>query len=338
MSSNEKNNIGDYDSIIDNIMNNDDDSFEDSFNDSYDKASENDNLSEIDNEYLEEDNIIKDIDEESLKALNNRTKSNDPEDSLFEQFDDNDDSDDIDYPLSLNDNEEYSHRFNKLKELSSREDTDEDIDDIIQKQLETNRNINVNKQSNHIAVNLLDIEEEQQKFNDKAGDEKRLKILWTSVFALAVFALIAILIIPAITNTHKEVAENKPQNLNIGEIIGESNNSNNSDDTDNNNNNTQPSEEVEIPEDGKKIDYEITTNGNIQTASVAWVNGAGEAEDKTGVSIPWTLSVGAKKNVNPILAASTNGEGTVTCTIKEDGKEIATKSSSGNSPEVTCGE
>lgn len=336
--SSKEDNIEEYDSIIEDIMN--DDSFNDSFNDSYDMASEEDQLSNIEDD-LEDNDMMKNIDEESLKALDNSKKKRNSEDSLFEQFDnDDEDNDDIDYSLlSLSDNEEFSHRFNKLKELSSREDVSEDVDDIIQKQLETNRNINLNKQSNHIAVNLLDIQEEQQYFNNKAGDEKRIKMISFTVLGVLVFSVLALFIIPIMTTNKQEVAENKPQNLNIGEIIGESNDANNNvEENDTNSNNPSASEEVEVPEDGKKIDYEITTSGDIQSASVAWVNGAGEAEDQTGVSIPWTLSVGAEKNVNPILAASTNGEGTVTCTIKEDGKEIATKSSSGKSPEVTCGE
>lgn len=337
--SSKKNN--EYDSIIEDVMN-DNDSFEDSFNESYNAISEEDNLSHIDEDDLEEDNdLIKNIDEESLKALNN-SKNNDPDDSLFEQFDndDNDDNDDIDYSLlSLSDNEEYSHRFNKLKELSSREDVSEDVDDIIQKQLETNRNINLNRKSNHIAVNLLDEQQEEQQFDDKAGDEKRLRIITFGGVGLAIFSVLALFTIPAMmSHNNQEVAENKPQDLNIGEIIGENNNANNTDNSNTDTNSTDSSEEVDIPEDGKKISYEITTSGDIQSASVAWVNGVGEAEDKTGVSIPWNLTVGAKKNVNPVLAASTNGEGTVTCTIKEDDKEIATKSSSGKSPEVTCGD
>ena len=321
--SSKNNDLEDYDSIIDDIMNEEDDG----------SSSDNDNIDV--SEDTSDDDFVKDIDSDSLKALNNR-HTDSSEDSLFEQFDDDDES--ADYSsISLDNNEDYAHRFNKLKELSSRQEVSEDVDDIIQRQLETNRNINANKRSNHIAVNLLDVEEESPQYDNKAGDEKRIKIISYTFGGLLVFSVLALfLIIPIISHSSKEVAEEKPQDLNIGEIIGENNDANNNDSSSSGQSNDNNEEEVDIPEDGKKLEYEITTSGDIQSASVAWVNAAGEAEEKTGVSIPWKMAVGAKKNVNPVLAASTNGEGTVTCTIKEDDKEIATKSSSGKSPEVTC--
>lgn len=289
----------------------------------------------------EEDNItMSDIDYEALEELNRMSPANIKDNTALHNVPDDLENEDYD----INTSKDMLYAFNDLKELSTRKksDDDEDIEEAFQRQYISNRN-NTNV-SSITGISLIDdpVELSIAKDVKGPGDDNNIRLVKTLVIALVFCVFLSPFLAVYFANMERdneEVTASSGQNISIGDLID-----NNGSIANSNNNSGEQSQSalppstdtVDVPEGGSKITYEISTEGDIRSASVAWVSGVGQTENQAGVTLPWSISIGAQANTNPVLAATTTGSGTVTCKILQDDVQIATKSASGDSPEVTC--
>lgn len=84
------------------------------------------------------------------------------------------------------------------------------------------------------------------------------------------------------------------------------------------------------------IEYRIESSGSINLASAAYIQDNGTEKVENFSSFPWTRTVNLVSNIVPQLGASASGNGELTCTILQDGKEMVTKTADGTDPTVIC--
>ena len=84
------------------------------------------------------------------------------------------------------------------------------------------------------------------------------------------------------------------------------------------------------------VTYKVTADGAINNAATSFIEQTGQESTDSFMTFPWEKTVTLSSNIVPQLGVATVGEGTVTCTVTQDGKEIASKSADGKDPTVIC--
>jgi len=79
--------------------------------------------------------------------------------------------------------------------------------------------------------------------------------------------------------------------------------------------------------------YTVTSDGGISVISYATVQG--QAQDTAVTGTTWTKAI-PQDVQSAVVVAQNAGGGTISCTISEDGKEVARQSSNGQYAVVTC--
>lgn len=96
-----------------------------------------------------------------------------------------------------------------------------------------------------------------------------------------------------------------------------------------NNENSVPSSENEAPvvtENDSQITYRVTSQGDVEAASVSYIEGKGEAKQKNGIALPsWEETVAVDNESHPYIGISWTGGGTINCEIIKDGQNIGTQ-------------
>lgn len=95
-------------------------------------------------------------------------------------------------------------------------------------------------------------------------------------------------------------------------------------------------DDVSVPDNGSLVRYEITTQGDISSVSLSYIDGEGKSSSESSVSLPWSTSVGMEEGYTPVLKANSAGRGTVTCSVAVDGEVVTRDTNSGDSPSVDC--
>lgn len=247
---------------------------------------------------------------------------------------------------SLNDSER-TNRIVELRRIASEQMggeylTDEQIaDDALSAQISVNRSgADLKDQPKMVSVMEEPLAEEDMPSLEEAsnpGDRKKLKTIYLSLGSF----IAAVLLISGTAFVVNQ--EDSPEQTVRGQSIvaGEEINNNDEGSQDSNsessdNSSSSESASVQVPRGGSEVEYSITAEGNIGSVSVAWLDGSGTPDDQVNVALPWSKTVGARSSVSPMMKASSSGYGTLTCTITDDGEEIAEETVSGDSPEITC--
>lgn len=95
-------------------------------------------------------------------------------------------------------------------------------------------------------------------------------------------------------------------------------------------NDSTPSQEEDtepvIGDNDSKITYRVTSQGDVDAASISYIEGKGEAEQKNGINLPdWEKTVAVDNSSQPYIGISWTGGGTINCEIIKDGENIGTQ-------------
>lgn len=103
---------------------------------------------------------------------------------------------------------------------------------------------------------------------------------------------------------------------------------------------TSDSESPILTENDSKITYRVTSQGDVEAASVSYIEGKGEAKQRNNISLPsWENSVAVNNSSQPYIGISWTGGGNVNCEIIKDGQNIGTQgevTSSAEQKTVAC--
>lgn len=103
---------------------------------------------------------------------------------------------------------------------------------------------------------------------------------------------------------------------------------------------TSDSESPVLTENDSKITYRVTSQGDVEAASVSYIEGKGEAKQRNNISLPsWENSVAVNNSSQPYIGISWTGGGNVNCEIIKDGQNIGTQgevTSSAEQKTVAC--
>lgn len=247
----------------------------------------------------------------------------------------------------LLDNESQSmiQEINKINTES--ELPQENDDDFIKQSLINRHNLQAFMPSDTSLLDVFSEKNNREKKDYSAGDAKTVH--GATVFLIScVFLCVASIVFGAwITSASKPdpidplaAQKNGPVAMGSGNPIDSSNNDSASAPTTGaspGGQNESHSEGVRIPEGGVKVEYKITATGDVKGSSATYLEGDGTQEKALNIKLPWTKSVGMEGDVFPQIAVSSTGSGvTLTCSIFEEGEEIAKEISSGDNPTVEC--
>lgn len=169
------------------------------------------------------------------------------------------------------------------------------------------------------------------------GDTKKIRIIGAIAASVVAFSLILALAIVAFGKEKEPETTARGQSVIAGEQIeSQSNSGQNPTSTSAQNSDSSTSENVSVPRGGSKISYEIEAEGEVKGVSLSWIDGNGVPDSQVDASLPFKKIVGAKSSVSPMMKANSSGYGTLTCTIKKNGKKIAEETVSGDSPTIEC--
>ena len=90
------------------------------------------------------------------------------------------------------------------------------------------------------------------------------------------------------------------------------------------------------------IIYSVTGSGTTMASTIAYAtlqegNGQNGESEATNAPLPWTKTITASGLLTAFsLSAQNGGEGSITCTITEDGKVVDTNTATGQYASVTC--
>jgi len=95
-------------------------------------------------------------------------------------------------------------------------------------------------------------------------------------------------------------------------------------------NDSTPSQEEDtepvIGDNDSKITYRVTSQGDVDAASISYIEGKGEAEQENGINLPdWEKTVAVDNSSQPYIGISWTGGGTINCEIIKDGENIGTQ-------------
>lgn len=241
-----------------------------------------------------------------------------------------------------NDYHDYSDLdLASLSSFSDRDDSYQDIDDIIAQQ--SYENIRANQAIGNApgAINLIPdaSPDTKKKPNDDPGDNK-----WMKAMLFLALAFILVLVSGIIFGAWYKPEDNTgnvnlsgPVTIAEGEIIDPSNPPTTTDGTSGGSSDRVSDDDIRVPEGGSIVRYRIEVEGEVNAASVAYIDGSGDQESETGItSFPWEEALGMRDSTNPQIAINSSGYGTVTCIITQDGDEVAEKTVSGENPSVEC--
>lgn len=83
------------------------------------------------------------------------------------------------------------------------------------------------------------------------------------------------------------------------------------------------------------LTFEVT--GSARSGSMTWVGDGMSTVQENGAKLPWKKVVTYKEGTLGVnMSAQNEGGGTITCTIKEDGKVLSTNTSKGEYAIVMC--
>lgn len=81
---------------------------------------------------------------------------------------------------------------------------------------------------------------------------------------------------------------------------------------------------VIVGEDSSRVTYKVTSHGDVEAASVSFMEGKGQARQQNGIGLPeWEQSVAIDNSAKPYIGVSWIGGGTVNCEIIKDGEAIS---------------
>lgn len=86
------------------------------------------------------------------------------------------------------------------------------------------------------------------------------------------------------------------------------------------------------------IVYTVTGRGTADITYDSFENGSSGSADDNGAALPWTKTITGSGlfNLYDVSATSDSGSGSIACTLKVDGKVVASQSSSGQFANVDC--
>lgn len=81
-----------------------------------------------------------------------------------------------------------------------------------------------------------------------------------------------------------------------------------------------------LGENDSKITYRVTSQGDVDAASVSYIEGKGEAKQQNGINLPdWEQTVAVDNSSQPYIGISWTGGGTINCEIIKDGQNVGTQ-------------
>lgn len=214
----------------------------------------------------------------------------------------------------------------------------DDSDNVLLKQMSTNaRGRSIQNLPTGISMIELNDDLEDPEVT-RAGDEKRLK--WMAIAAMSIVVSVvasvsvALMVRPEIPAPI--VAYGQGQSVGGGEVIDRNAAPAGAPGENSMSRSGSSGSEAVVPDGGSRITYKVKSEGDIASASATYVDASGLPVQETGISLPWEITVGAKASVTPNFAVAARGFGTLTCEVTSDGKVVAEKTSTGESPTVNC--
>lgn len=320
-------NIEDYGNLDSDILNNfDDDDYDEDVSDNYDE------VDEYGNPELERFGDYRDI------SSDKETHIFSDENEYFEA-DDGGDFDDIN---TFQDEVLEEKNPDELKAFLASNGEGDIEDDSLLEQVEYNRYV---LDGSDIAedVSLIDDPDENHdkpsRFSEETIRYANMFMWFLGFLILLVTAIIMISLIVS-KNSEKDIASDNyisPSNNNPignGELYSPEEESSSNEEA----SSAAPttSDNMEAPEGGSLVRYEITTQGDISGVALSYIDATGGAESNSGVSLPWSTTVPMERGYTPIIKANSEGTGTITCTITSDGNVISRDTNSGDNPSVSC--
>lgn len=81
-----------------------------------------------------------------------------------------------------------------------------------------------------------------------------------------------------------------------------------------------------ISENDSEITYRVSSQGDVDAASVSYIEGKGDAKQQNGIDLPnWEKTVAVDNSSQPYIGISWTGGGTINCEIIKDGQNIGTQ-------------
>lgn len=81
-----------------------------------------------------------------------------------------------------------------------------------------------------------------------------------------------------------------------------------------------------VGENDSEITYRVTSQGDVDAASVSYIEGKGDAKQQNGIDLPnWEQTVAVDNSSQPYIGISWTGGGTINCEIIKDGQNIGTQ-------------
>lgn len=338
-------------------------------NDYDDELEEGDANYELDDEGQDDDLYNEEDDDLELDDLDELDNNEDDKDTIYEldyldSSYSNDNENDEEYYDGLDDGGNFDDINMFQDEVLEEKNPDElkaflasngegdyeydEEDEHLQEQVEYNRYL---LRDSEIAedVSLIDDPDDTYNKPSKFSEEtiryaNMFRIIL--IFAIGLFITAMIVSLISTKNSEKDIAAENyispPHNnpAGNGQIYNPSDNQNDSSvptsniEEDNNSNSSE--DNVDVPENGSLVKYEISTQGDISEVALSYIDEEGNAQSNTNVSLPWSTTIGMEQGYSPVLKANSSGTGTVTCTITSDGQVISRDTRSGDNPTVSC--
>lgn len=81
-----------------------------------------------------------------------------------------------------------------------------------------------------------------------------------------------------------------------------------------------------ISENDSEITYRVSSQGDVDAASVSYIEGKGDAKQQNGIDLPnWEKTVAVDNSSQPYIGISWTGGGTINCEIIKDGQNVGTQ-------------
>lgn len=255
---------------------------------------------------------------------------------------------DLDY---LNDNSEDEETDDYDDDLLEEENTvlpieadllDEKFDDNLEEDMYSIQDqmlLNTQAASNYIppsGINLID------KPDDNVDEIKTgpgtignaIKVFGISCLGVATLFLAGIggVLYADYNKTPETIAAENNVNASqgTGDSISDISNQLSKDSSDNTSTNTTDSSEQDdapaVSENDSEITYRVTSQGDVDAASVSYIEGKGDAKQQNGIDLPnWEQTVVVDNSSQPYIGISWTGGGNINCEIIKDGQNIGTQ-------------
>ena len=94
----------------------------------------------------------------------------------------------------------------------------------------------------------------------------------------------------------------------------------------NSENSSEQNDSPVVSENDSEITYRVTSQGDVDAASVSYIEGKGDAKQQNGIDLPdWEQTVAVDNSSQPYIGISWTGGGTINCEIIKDGQNIGTQ-------------